>query len=547
MSTHVVPPTRAESFEAAGFIGPVRILPLEDCPSMLRRLNASPPPLVWKKGHAIVSRAFYELGTHPAILEIVRELLGEDVLLWGAKLVVRGPGKEHGWHTDIEGTVTPGRTIAAWVGLENTNARSSLRVVSGSHRFESLQQVTTGGGQEGRKAVTRTIARWARERDPSSRLENVETHDGEAIFFDGRLWHGSVNTNWSGVRSAALFQYATPDAPMRVPDSKDDYSGSARFLESLRPACILVSGRDRFHVNEVVPPPADAPDPADAGSSPDPLWPSWVGSLRLPPLGRHRSPGFVACPLFEGTMHAMQDLSVELGVLGPAKTGGVARPTHDEEELTVLLSGRLELEASAEGRTAASEAASVGPGDVFYQPPSGRLAIRNPGPQDARFLSLRWRNEAASGPAETLQTKVFRSAPVCAASGSSPVEIANTSTAGLRRLRCRRVELAPGAVAFAADGPGDRALLVLEGQVELVGSGRTLGAMGFVYSASAGPVVPRCAGELPARCLVFEFEGGSYEPRRAVQKGDPGREARPRTIAALLRRWIDPVPPPRAP
>src|SRR5690606_32276409 len=60
-----------------------------------------------------------------------------------------------------------------------------------------------------------TILSWARERDPKALLIQPDMGDGDALFFDGRLWHGSANSG-SRKRTALLLQYATAGTPVPI-------------------------------------------------------------------------------------------------------------------------------------------------------------------------------------------------------------------------------------------------------------------------------------------------------------------------------------------
>src|SRR5690348_14257386 len=87
-----------------GYAGPIPLLSVQECQRFLQSANEARkvPPLDWDKGYAATSRAFYEIGTHPKIIELVVALLGEDVMLWGASIQNRPPGTVHPWHCDIE-------------------------------------------------------------------------------------------------------------------------------------------------------------------------------------------------------------------------------------------------------------------------------------------------------------------------------------------------------------------------------------------------------------------------------------------------------------
>src|SRR5687768_17589766 len=105
-------------FAERGYAGPVRVLSSGECREFdhaARSANRR-APLDWEKGNAVTSRAFLELATRPAIVDVVCALLGEDVMLWGASIQERDAGAVHPWHTDIESAAPAARTVSVWIG-----------------------------------------------------------------------------------------------------------------------------------------------------------------------------------------------------------------------------------------------------------------------------------------------------------------------------------------------------------------------------------------------------------------------------------------------
>ncbi len=195
-----------EEFEEKGFLGPFHLLSAEECREVLRAGRTRSAPAVWSKGHAVSSSALYRLATRSDLVDRVEALLGEDIMLWGASLVRKAPGKIHPWHTDQETSAAKvGRAVTVWIGIENTGPLSSPQLVSYSHRFdESLQFVAFEAGKRRGEASAQDVQKWAQHRDPRSRVETIDMCDSDALMFDGRLWHASHNTSPAGRRTALL-------------------------------------------------------------------------------------------------------------------------------------------------------------------------------------------------------------------------------------------------------------------------------------------------------------------------------------------------------
>src|SRR5207244_6427335 len=122
----------------------------------------------------------------------LRALLGEDIILWGASVIEREPGRIHHWHTDIESSDPDGEFVSVWIGLENTSRESALQVISRSHAFgKTIQQVVREHGLRRGEACNETVLAWARTYAPSATFVQPEVTDGQAILFDGSVWHAT--------------------------------------------------------------------------------------------------------------------------------------------------------------------------------------------------------------------------------------------------------------------------------------------------------------------------------------------------------------------
>ena len=90
------------------------------------------------------SAEFLELARDPAIVDMVAQLIGEDVILWGCQVFCKpgGDGFETPWHQD--GHYWPIRPLAnctVWVALDDSTPENGcLRVIPGSHREKRTHQ-----------------------------------------------------------------------------------------------------------------------------------------------------------------------------------------------------------------------------------------------------------------------------------------------------------------------------------------------------------------------------------------------------------------------
>lgn len=516
----------AAEFATRGFGGPVRVLSRREANRLWGVLRRA-PAAEFGKGFGASSPAFYAIATRSAILDRVSAVLGDDVMLWGASIVVRGPGQVHPWHTDMETAGNEGRTVSVWIGLRNVNRNSSLRVLPGSHAWDStIQDLVQQRGMDREGVTADVVAEWGRERDATATVVAADMGDGDAIFFDGRLWHGTNNTNETGKRAALLLQYATPDRAMRIPDYTH-LELPFKFLDEPRPPCIMVRGTDRFGVNRIVEPPTEP----DRG-------PSWVGTFDLP-LAEDGETGWQMYPAGSGATPCVRKMSSHVSVLSP---GREPHPPHRhvEEELLIVLDGEATLKVGEE-RSGDRRNVVARTGDVAYYPAWFTHTLENTSQRPVTYLMFKWKGDRASEEpaagraahaADHLPGRVHAApgsaADVPAAEGWNLGVAFAGRTEYLEKLHMHVSVLEPGAGYEPHVDAYDVALVILEGVVET--RGRRLGPGAVVYCAAGEPHGLRSVGDTPARYYVFEFHGAS----RAFARSSSRTVRLARRVAAML-------------
>jgi len=481
-----------------GYAGPISVLTRSECRRFLRETENPdrPAPLEWDKGCAVTSRPFYELATHPRIIEAVSAALGENVMLWGASLQDRRPGEAHPWHSDSESAATTGRTVSVWIGLENTGRGSSLRIVPYSQRFGvTVQELRHRFGVRREEASDEVITQWARERDPRARLEQTDLADGEALIFDGRLWHGSRNGSRK-TRRALLLQYGAPDAEIRIPDL-NHLDWPFRMFDLPRPPCIVVRGDDTARVNRVLPPPVAARAAGPRLSSR--VYPL---PLPLPHDGKEEwRPNFI----FKGATANVSRLSCHVSTL---KSGCSPHPphTHDDEEILLMLKGEADVTLPRADRQA-DRRIRLKAGQGAYYPPHFPHTLRAAGGGAANYLMFKWQDRSGRH-VPSLAFKRFRFQDEKRARGGSGFRVRvlfEGSTPSLRKLHCHFSTLSAGAGYDAHVDAHDVAIIVLEGEVETLG--QRVAPHGVIFYPGGEPHDMHNVGTTDAKYVVFEFHG----------------------------------------
>ena len=504
------------AFTERGYLTPLRLFSQRECQVVLARLREEREqggPLDWGKGWAATSSGYYTLAAHDRILDLVRLLIGDDVLLWGATLVVREPGEAHPWHTDIESSSQEGGTIAAWIGLGHTTPRSSLKVVPFSHRFGvTLQQVSQETGVDRLALTDDLVASWASERDRRSGVVPLEAADGDVVLFDGRLWHGSYNLNRRDTRYAALLQYATPRTPIRIPNL-DRLVWPFESYQAPKAPCIVVSGRAVNDLNRLV------SGPAATGHRGIPALTTRIHSLQLP-LEQDPNVGWKPHFMFRGATPNLEVIGCHASVLDPDRQPHPPH-RHYEEEILIVLDGQAELVLEDAGSNNQLSRRTADRGVFAYYPSGFAHTIRNTSDAPVTYLMFKWAAEGKEN-AGFLEHHLIPipEAPDDAmpgdSAGFSPNEVLEGETKCLRRLHSHVTTLQPGAGYAPHVDAHDVAIVMLEGTVETLGE--RVGPDSVIFYAAGEPHGMQNVGDIPAVYLVFEFHGRHLAPRVARRK-----------------------------
>lgn len=245
---------KREEFDRLGFSIERGLLTSGECRAVLayekKEFDVAPEP--WAKARAAIDPFYYRLGADERFLARLRPLLGEDIVLWGADLLLRSPGVVHPWHCDIESCGEDGGFVSIWIGLSHTNRKSALNLVAGSHKFgTTIQEQAHIHGLRRGEGTDADVVAWARSLDPAATLVAPKVGNGDAILFDGRLWHGSRNTRRYFSRTAILLQYARADRAVRMFDPAH-LEWPLRTRQDVLPPVVVISGRAPEGLNAIV-------------------------------------------------------------------------------------------------------------------------------------------------------------------------------------------------------------------------------------------------------------------------------------------------------
>ncbi len=343
---------------------------------------------------------------------------------------------------------------------------------------------------------------WAREHNAQAALVQPDLDDGQAVLFDGHIWHGSRNDRSSGTRTALLLQYASADSPIRMHD-ETSLEWPFTFLPEPRPPMIVVHGTASEDANHLVAPPR--PDSREGF----PMLSTVVQALDLP-LEEELGGGWKPYQLFGGVTPILSHMNCHTSVLS---SGHCPHPphAHHEEELLIILDGEAELIIADSNSWDGARVERVAKGAFAYYPAFQHHTIRNSSGQPLTYLMFKWHGQGARSSANAIGCGIFRYPDDVAGdvSGWLVETVMEGPTGWLSQLHCRKSWLEVGAGYEPHVDAYDVAIIMLSGRIETLG--RTVERHGVIYYAAGERHGIRSVGTEPARYLVFEFHPSSID------------------------------------
>jgi non-haem Fe2+, alpha-ketoglutarate-dependent halogenase len=233
----VLSPEQVEAFSRNGYHYPVRVLAEQEADEYRRKLED------YEFTHGLVMKSPYRNKPHlvftwanrlvrdPRILDVVEDLLGPDLLVWGSSFFIKEPNDPAyiSWHQDSTywGLSHPD-IVTAWVALSVSDAANgAMKVLPGSHLRDQLPHRDTFAENN---LLTRG-QEVAVEVDENSAVMMV-LQPGEMSLHHVRIVHGSEPNRANYRRLGFAIRY--------VPTYVRQTAGPKDYA-------MLVRGVDRFH------------------------------------------------------------------------------------------------------------------------------------------------------------------------------------------------------------------------------------------------------------------------------------------------------------
>lgn len=203
-----------------------------------------------RSGEGVVgSRDFLELAREPAILDMVGQLIGPDIVLWGCHVFCKpaGDGLETPWHQDGQyWPIRPLATCTVWVAIERSDRDNGcLRVIPGSHRAGRLHP---HDALDGERVLNLRVGEGAF--DPAAAVD-LELDPGQMSMHDVYMIHGAQPNRSGRRRTGVALRYM----PASSVFERDGDPGAGRsgvpVAFATRPLWLL-RGRDASGRNDFI-------------------------------------------------------------------------------------------------------------------------------------------------------------------------------------------------------------------------------------------------------------------------------------------------------
>ncbi len=191
-------------------------------------------------------REFLQVATQPEILDLVEQLTGPDLILWGTTMFYKKPRKANAtpWHRDgFAWPIRPLATTSVWIAAyDSTIENGCLRCIPGSHAAKRI-----GTHDRTRRPDLFFSGDLDRSEFDESTARDIELRAGEMVVFDVYTIHGARPNAGASVRAGYSLRFM-PGTSFFDHDWQGD-SDEPGFSHTSRPL-LLVRGQDRTGRND---------------------------------------------------------------------------------------------------------------------------------------------------------------------------------------------------------------------------------------------------------------------------------------------------------
>ena len=240
-----------DRFHQDGFVFPVRVMSDQAATTFGRRVQETEAAgkLRAKGGETKFYLRFpwvYELATKPALLDIVEDIVGPDIMIYHNALWAKQGGGGHyvSWHQDnTYFGHYPCEVLSMWIALTPVTVENGcMQFLPGTHKLGQLALAGNDINDSNMLTSGQTV-----DFDPTT-VEPVPIllQPGEASLHHSFLIHGSLPNQTSDLRMGMTLIFHRP---------------GLRQMGDSRTSALLVRGEDRFNNFDHEQPPLQEDDP----------------------------------------------------------------------------------------------------------------------------------------------------------------------------------------------------------------------------------------------------------------------------------------------
>ncbi|MGH9833373.1 MAG: phytanoyl-CoA dioxygenase family protein [Blastocatellia bacterium] len=205
-----------EAFNHDGFIKGVRIFDEDEIAAHRRYFDQLLARVMAEGGDSYaISTAHlkyaevYDLLTHPRIVAVVKDLLGQNVIGWGSHYFCKMPrdGKKVSWHQDASyWPLTPSKTVTVWLAIDDADVENAcMRFIPGSHLYGHLTWQLSEDDED--NVLNQSVADVERFGEPV----NDVLRAGEISIHSDLTLHGSEANNSDRRRCGLTLRYCAAE------------------------------------------------------------------------------------------------------------------------------------------------------------------------------------------------------------------------------------------------------------------------------------------------------------------------------------------------
>ncbi len=203
--------TFAKDYQAQGFFSPARIISEADAAKHRTRMEAAEQhigSLHYKaKIHTLLTSP-YELATHPAVLDMVEQIIGPDILLYNATYIIKEPrtNSHVSWHQDLTyWGLSDDDQITMWLALSPATLKSGCMQMMPKSHLDGMQNHETTEDDSNVLLQGQTVKGVDTNKAVACTLK-----PGEASFHHGWTLHASMPNDSDDRRIGLNVQYIAP-------------------------------------------------------------------------------------------------------------------------------------------------------------------------------------------------------------------------------------------------------------------------------------------------------------------------------------------------